>query len=274
MNPTGALTTTKPSALDALASRFSVDRTKLLATLKNTVFHGANDDELMALAIVAGQYGLNPFTREIYAFQKKGGGIVPVVGIDGWARVMNDRPEFDGIEFEFSGEGDELGCTATIHVKNRSKPVKVTEYLTECYRETDPWKKCPRRMLRHKATIQAARLAFGLSGISDPDEAEEIKEATVTAVETAVPPIETAKLPTDPPVVVEAQPPTKSLSDQLGELCVRRGVSFDKWLAWAREKFAEEVENADGFETVPDTVAKGCLRASEKMFAQIEGGAK
>ena len=41
----------------------------------------------------------------------------------------------------------------------------------------EPWKQWPRRMLRHKATIQAGRYAFGISGIVDPDEAERIKDA-------------------------------------------------------------------------------------------------
>jgi hypothetical protein len=52
--------------------------------------------------------------------------------------------------------------------------VTVTEYLAECRRDTGPWKSHPRRMLRHKAMIQAARLAFGYGGIYDQDEAERV----------------------------------------------------------------------------------------------------
>src|SRR5690625_4254871 len=47
--------------------------------------------------------------------------------------------------------------------------------MSECKGVSDPCKRWPNRMLRHKATIQAARYAFGLSGIIDPDEAERIK---------------------------------------------------------------------------------------------------
>ena len=42
----------------------------------------------MALLIVADQYGLNPFTREIFAFDDKRAGIVPVVSVDGWSRIL------------------------------------------------------------------------------------------------------------------------------------------------------------------------------------------
>lgn len=171
MKDTSSQLASKTSALAVMASRFSVDPTKLLDTLKNTVFKGATNDELFALVVVSNEYGLNPLTKEIYAFPAKGGGIVPVVSIDGWLRMMNDHPQFDGLDYEWQHEGEKLiACTAVIFRKDRSKPVRVTEYLSECKRNTDPWK-MEHRMLRHKATIQGARVAFGFSGITDEDEA-------------------------------------------------------------------------------------------------------
>lgn len=164
----------RASALTTMANRFNVEPTKLLSTLKNTVFKGASDDELMALVIVANEYNLNPLKKEIYAFPAKGGGITPVVGVDGWINIMNSRPNFDGIEFETDHEedGTPVSCTAIIHVKDRSRPVKVTEYYEECHRATDPWKQMPRRMLRNRALAQAVRIAFTAGGIIDEDEAQ------------------------------------------------------------------------------------------------------
>jgi len=171
-NPNTAVTAPKQSALAVMASRYSVEPAKLLTTLKNTVFKGATDDELLALVVVANEYGLNPFLKQIYAFPGRNGGITPVVSIDGWIAVMNRQPDFDGIEFVMEEkDGKPVNCTAVISVKGRSKPVKVTEYMEECYRNTDPWKSMPRRMLRHKATSQGVRVAFGMSGIYDEDEA-------------------------------------------------------------------------------------------------------
>lgn len=160
------------SALALMAGKYNVEPTKLLETLKNTVFRNATNDELLALVVVSNEYGLNPLTKEIYAFPAKGGGIVPVVSIDGWIRMMNDHPQFDGIDYEFqhSDDGKLIACTSVIYRKDRSKPVRVTEYMVECRRNTDPWK-MEHRMLRHKATIQGARVAFGFSGITDEDEA-------------------------------------------------------------------------------------------------------
>lgn len=159
-----------------LAKQFNMgDGTELVATLKQTCFKSGtpvSDAQMTALLVVAQQYGLNPWTREIYAFPDKGG-IVPVVGLDGWSRIINSHDQFDGMDFE----QDDDSCTCVIHRKDRGHPVRVTEWMSECKRGTGPWQSHPKRMLRHKAMIQAARLAFGFTGIVDQDEAERIVEA-------------------------------------------------------------------------------------------------
>jgi len=171
----------RPSALGVMANRLNVDPAKLLSTLKNTVFKGSTDDELLALVVVANTYGLNPLLKELYAFPKKGGGIVPMIPIDGWIKLMNQAESFDGVEFEFSDDdkAKPFSCTAIIYIKNRSKPIRVTEYYSECYRNTDPWNQMPRRMLRHKALIQASRIGFGFAGIYDEDEASDQVQSRV-----------------------------------------------------------------------------------------------
>lgn len=165
----------KPKALEVMAERMNVDPTKLLDTLKNTVFKGATNEEMLTLVVVANEYGLNPLLKEMYAFPAKGGGIVPVVGVDGWNKLMNRADNFDGIEFSFEEgqEGKPVSCTATVYLKGRSHPVKITEHYVECVRNTEPWKQMPRRMLRHKALIQACRVGFGFAGIYDEDEAKD-----------------------------------------------------------------------------------------------------
>ena len=157
-----------------LSAKFGMgEEANVLETLKATAFKGqVNDAQMTALLIVANQYGLNPWTKEIYAFPDKNNGIVPVVGVDGWSRIMNDHPDFDGMDFEQSDES----CTCRIYRKGRSHPIQVTEYMSECKRSAGPWLSHPKRMLRHKAMIQCARLAFGFGGIYDEDEAARIRE--------------------------------------------------------------------------------------------------
>ena len=187
---TGEIVTAKKartSALTIMASRLGCEPEKLLETLKATAFKSdkpVTNEQMLALVVVSNQYKLNPFTKEIYAFpDSKSGGIVPVVGVDGWARIVNEHPQFDGVEFVMAADGSE--CTCMIHRKDRGHPVEITEYMSECNRKTQPWAVSPKRMLRHKAFIQCARLAFGFAGIYDPDEAERIQALNAVEIDDA-----------------------------------------------------------------------------------------
>lgn len=196
------------NALTTLTSKLAAkldmgdDGSDLIETLKATAFKGeVTNAQMTALMVVANQYGLNPWTKEIYAFPDKNNGIVPVVGVDGWARIINDNPQFDGMEFAQPDEmvrmpGANSDAPAWIECamyrKDRTRPVIIREYLDEAYREPfkgkfgpviGPWQTHPKRFLRHKAMIQCARMAFGYGGIYDQDEAERITERDMGAAE-------------------------------------------------------------------------------------------
>lgn len=157
-----------------MADEYGMDRKQFWGTLMQTVIPGqkASNEQVLAVLAVAQQHGLNPFTKEIYAFPARGGGIQPIVSIDGWLKLMNNHPQADGIEVieNDDDEGNLVSVTVRVYRKDRSQPTTVTESYEECKRNTDPWKQKPRRMLRHKATIQAIRYAFSYSGIIDEDE--------------------------------------------------------------------------------------------------------
>lgn len=180
--PTGSelVTTQRPkSVLLDMADRYGMEPTPFEATVR-AICMPANStrEEFAAFLLVAKEYRLNPLTKEIYAFPKRGGGIVPIVSIDGWVSLVNSHPACDGFNFSWvqDDKGEPISCTCTMFRKDRAHPVEVTEYLSECIRPTDPWK-MKHRMLRHKAMIQGARYAFGFSGIYDEDEGAKIAEA-------------------------------------------------------------------------------------------------
>lgn len=176
-NGNGGAVATQPkqSLIATMAAKQGLEPTAFFEAVKATVFDAkGTKEELIAFLTVANKYDLNPFTKEIYAFPKKGGGIQPIVSVDGWSNIINSHPEFNGMTFEDRvGEGGEiLSITCSMHRKDRAHPIECTEYMAECKGTSEPWRRWPRRMLRHKAMMQAARYAFGLAGIMDPDEAE------------------------------------------------------------------------------------------------------
>jgi len=191
--PTGtavatAEATPNTSVVMYMAEKYGMLPAAFEATLRATVCKGnVTREEFAAFLLVAKEYGLNPLTKELYAFPAKGGGIVPIVSIDGWCRIVNDHPACDGIEFEDQVEDGELiSVTCRMYRKDRSRPTMATEYMAECRMNTDPWKKWPARMLRHKALIQTARYAFGFSGIVDEDEYERMTNVTPERTNTAL----------------------------------------------------------------------------------------
>lgn len=231
------------SLVAKFAEKYSVDANKLLDTLKSTAFRQRGDqqvsnEQMMALLVVADQYGLNPFTKEIYAYNDKGA-IVPVVSVDGWLRIINEHPQFDGMEFRYAEDWDKpdrgrdcydwIECV--IYRKDRNRPTVVREYLDETYQAPrgkdggydGPWQTHTKRMLRHKAVIQCGRVAFGFAGVHDDDEARHV-------VERDMGPVQFAEVP---------QPQAKSQRTHA---------------AAARPALAADVADADG--VIPDVVQR------------------
>ena len=132
--------------------------------------------DLERLLLAAEVNGLSPTGREIFLVPS-GGVLEPatvVVGVDGWSRIINTHKQFAGMRFKESDElveGVPSWTECTMYRWDRRVPTSVREYLVEVRGVSAGWITHPRRMLRHKAMVQCARLTFGLIGIYDADEA-------------------------------------------------------------------------------------------------------
>lgn len=168
----------KHSLLTTVAEKYELEPSALTSVLKATVMpKGCTNEQLAMFLMVCHKLDLNPVTGEIYAIQKKGGGIQVVVGVDGYITMIHREDDLDGIDFKIEEVNGKLySCTCSIYRKSMRNPVSITEYWSEVNRNTNPWQTHPRRMLRHKALIQCARVAFGYAGLVDADEAERIRE--------------------------------------------------------------------------------------------------
>lgn len=189
-------TKTTGTALAVMAQRIAVAPAELEQTLMQTAFKGATAAEFVMLVAVANKYDLDPFVKEIYAFPKKGGGIVPLVPIDGWLKIIHRHPDYAGMETRYCEDmvtpaSSAKRCpewieTTIYHKSTPDRPTVHREWIDEMYRDTGPWNTTTKRMLEWKSIIQTGRKAFGLGGIYDEDEAERINEGEVidgTAVE-------------------------------------------------------------------------------------------
>ena len=75
------------SAVAAIAG--TTDIKAFSDVLASTIMPSPNvrPEQITAFLMVAKEYKLNPITKEIYAFPAKGGGVQPIVSIDGWLKL-------------------------------------------------------------------------------------------------------------------------------------------------------------------------------------------
>ena len=86
------------------------DDADLVATIKQTVCKGATDAQLRMFLEVCKKTGLDPFLKEVWYIAEKN---LIMAGRDGYLRVANENPQFDGMDTRV--ERDE-----------NNKPIKAT----------------------------------------------------------------------------------------------------------------------------------------------------
>lgn len=192
---------TNDTIVSKFAKKYGIHPQLLLPTLRQTAFRISDEKEvtdaqMLALLVVADQYDLNPFTREIFALVDKNKNVVPVVSVDGWVRIVQNHPAYMGHEFVYSEtvnktpHGDKMSyewIACAMKRRGFDSPLEVREYFDEVYchprgqnQTYGPWQTHPKRMHRHKAYVQSARMAFGFAGIYDEDEAMRIIDSVAT----------------------------------------------------------------------------------------------
>ncbi|MGL5130792.1 MAG: recombinase RecT [Aeromonas popoffii] len=171
------------NALSIIAASNGVTQEEVAEVLRGMIISGkgqhgaqATNAEMTVVSSIFAKYDLNPFIREGHAFVS-GGKLQVMIGLDGWIKIANRHPEFDGYEqFDnFDDKGELVSVTTKIYVKNRRFPTPHTEYMKEAFVPTSPaWKKYSFRMLAGKSLGQCVRKAFGISEVLDDDEASRI----------------------------------------------------------------------------------------------------
>lgn len=192
------------SVLIRMAAKYGCDTDKFYNTLKTTcfrvkvknekgqyVFRAPTEAEFLTLLVVAEQLGLNPMLGELYAFPDKAGGIVPIVGVNGWRQIAASNPEYAGVRFEISQELETIEAAHITAPSYISTFVKVRRpdgfvfesqgiaFFSEKFRgDSEAWRKYPRQMLLNKSLIQALKNAFpSCAGLYDDDDASAMASA-------------------------------------------------------------------------------------------------
>lgn len=114
---------------------------------------------------LASKYQLDPLSDEVNLLETKDG-YLPFITIDGWAKLINQHPQYAGMSLRDSTElidGIPTWMECTIYRNDRILPIVIKEYFEEVKTDHPSWQQMPRRMLRHRVIQQCARLALGIS---------------------------------------------------------------------------------------------------------------
>ena len=144
------------------AKQLSLEEPELQAWIDLQVM--APKQTLLALLRLARANNLDPLKEEVALALYEGSHWQAYITVEGYSKILNSHPAFDGISFSQSEEctdGIPIWMECTIYRKDRILPIVVREYFEEVKGEQDIWQKMPRRMLRHRVMQQCARLALG-----------------------------------------------------------------------------------------------------------------
>ena len=141
---------------------------RLLDTIKETVCKGATDAQFRMFIEVCKGSGLNPFLKEIW--------FVPSVGVmagrDGYLRVANQHPMFDGMEtrVERDEKGVPVKAVCTVWRKDRSHPMIAEAYYNEYKKQGNVWSTYPSAMIAKVAEVLALKRSFAINGCVTEEE--------------------------------------------------------------------------------------------------------
>ena len=160
-------------------------------TIKNTVAKKATDDELDMFMHLAKEYNLDPFQGEIYfwKFGKKDPTIM--TSRDGYLKIANQHPSFDGMDsgviypgddFKKTADGVEhsldisnmgkqpIGAYAVVYRSDREVPTRVVIPFQDYNKDNKVWNNYPSAMIQKCAESMALKRAFSVSGLVSKEE--------------------------------------------------------------------------------------------------------
>lgn len=170
---TQALTTQEERGVVVVAPRTVAatrwDDAELLDTIKQTLCKGATDAQFRMFIEVCKTTGLNPFLKEVYYVPEKG---IIMAARDGYLRVANENPQFDGMETTVERDNNKVPIKATCRVwrKDRAHPVTCEAYFSEYKKNSPVWTQYPSAMISKVAEVLALKRSFTINGVVTEEE--------------------------------------------------------------------------------------------------------
>ena len=170
----------------AVLSPFSSDE---IDTIRKTCAPNASEDELKMFLTLAGKYGLDPFAHEIWFVPMRGKNTI-ITARDGYMKIANCNPHFQGMNSDVVYEGDKfsktseginhsydvnkrgkiIGAYAMVYRDDRKIPAFFFAPMKDYDRGAGVWQQYPHAMIVKVAEAMALKRAFSISGLVTQEE--------------------------------------------------------------------------------------------------------
>ena len=186
------------------------DDAAVINTIRQTVCKGASDAQLQMFLQVCKRTGLDPFLKEIWFVSEKS---IIMAARDGYLRVANENPQFDGIETLVTRDERMVPIKAvcTVWRKDRSHPTICEAYYNEYKSGSPVWTKYPSAMISKVAEVLALKRSFAINGVVSEEEMDatlnpaqasrQVAERKIEQMNAGVPYAETTAAPQPEPFV-------------------------------------------------------------------------
>lgn len=184
------------------------DQADVIATIKQTVAKGASDAQLKMFLEVCRSTGLDPFLKEIYFVAEKG---LIMAARDGYLRVANENPQFDGMETRVERDEKNVPIKATCSVwrKDRTHAITCEAFYSEYKKSSPVWSQYPSAMISKVAEVLALKRSFAINGVVTEEEmgtSSEPRGSAAAAQEVATNKIAVMSKPQPAAQIIDAQP--------------------------------------------------------------------
>ena len=160
--------------------------------IRNTLAKDANKGEFEMFMHLAKTYQLDPFQKEIF-FWKYSGDTTIMTSRDGYLKIANRHPEFNGMDsgviypgdtFEKKKDGVKhelnvenlnkrpVGAYAVVYRNDREQPTIVVVPFNDYNKDSKVWNNYPTAMIQKVAESMALKRAFSVSGLVSKEEME------------------------------------------------------------------------------------------------------
>lgn len=145
------------------------DQPDMVNTIRQTVAKGATDAQLQMFLAVCKRTGLDPFLKEIWYVPDRG---TIMAGRDGYLRVANEHPMFDGMETRVERDSNNIPIKAicSVYRKDRSHPITCEAYYSEYKKASPVWNQYPSAMISKVAEVLALKRSFSINGVVTEEE--------------------------------------------------------------------------------------------------------